>query len=99
MTRLEAMCAAYWNAFREGFFKVGGRPEEYPDWAHAPAAVKEETRRCMRYAAETLSGQFTDGLWEDLFPEKLVKRGQPMMPNDQAFVQQTRLGELQERLK
>lgn len=99
MTQLERMCEAYWEAFRQGFFKVGGRPEDYPEWSRAPAPVKEETRRCMRYAAETLSEHYTDGLWSDLFPEQLVKRGQPMMPNDQAFVQQTKLAEIDEGLK
>ena len=93
MTPLERMCEKYWEAFRQGYFRVGGRPEDYPDWQHAPKAIKDETRRCMRYAAETLSEHFSDGLWEDLFPEPMVKRGQPMTANDQGFVQQNKLAE------
>ncbi len=98
MTPLERMCEAYWEAFRQGYFKVGGRPEDYPAWKSAPKAVKEETRRCMRYAAETMRQFYTDGLWEELFPEGMVLRGQDMTPNDTGFVQQTKIAEIGEKL-
>lgn len=98
MTALERMCEAYWEAFRQGYFKVGGRPEDYPTWANAPAAIKEETRRCMRHAAQAVVDSLkvkgtAHKAVSGLFPERLAKRGQPLIDNDTAFVQQTKLAE------
>lgn len=93
MTMLDDIASAYWDAFRQGYFKVGGRPEEYPEWKSAPLAVKEETLRCLRHAVEPLKVHFTEELWSEVFPEGVVQRGKPMMPNDQAFVRQTELAE------
>lgn len=93
MTALDAVCAAYWEAFRQGYFRVGGRPEDYPAWDKAPKAIREETMRCMRHAVEPLKEHFTPGLWDEVFPERLAKRGEPLTSADLAFTQQTKLAE------
>jgi len=92
MTTLDDMCEAYWDAFREGYFKVGGRPEDYPEWKNAPKSIKDETKRCMRFAVQPLIDKGHESV-AGMFPENMVKRGQPMTMNDQAFVGQTKLAE------
>ncbi len=54
MTPLERIAEAYWNAFRDGFVRVGGDPREYPLWSQSNDPVKTETLRCLRHAVETL---------------------------------------------
>lgn len=66
MTPLERMCEAYWNAFRDGFLRVGGDPK-YPTWAQSNDPVKQETMRCMRHAVETLEGVIPE--FQDVFPD------------------------------
>lgn len=97
MTLLDRMGAAYWEAFRQGYFQVGGRPEDYPRWEDAPKAVKDETLRCLRHAGETLRDVLDADTFNAVFPEPLTKRGEPMTINDQAFVQQTKLARTQEQ--
>lgn len=53
MSAIEKFCAAYWDAFRAGFLKVGGDPS-YPLWKESNDPVKIETMRCVRHAMETL---------------------------------------------
>ena len=69
---IEAMCKAFWNAYRDGFLSVGGS-KDYPTWDEfAEAKAKDETRRCMRHAVEELNGRVTH--FTDLFPDKPVRR-------------------------
>lgn len=94
MTLLDNMAEAYWNAFREGYFRVGGRPEDYPTWDAATDPVKVETLRCMRHAMEVMRPHFTDGLFDELFPEAVVRRGQPLIPNDEDFVKSQKIASI-----
>lgn len=70
MTPLEKFAAAYWDAFRNGFLKVGG-DASYPMWKESNDPVKEETMRCLRHAMETLKklplSHFVD---DDIAPEQ-----------------------------
>lgn len=50
MTPLERMAEKYWNAFRDGYARVGGDAREYPTWAESNDPVKEETMRCLHHA-------------------------------------------------
>lgn len=90
MSALEKMCEAYWNAFRAGFAKVGGRAQDYPKWESGPPDVKEETMRCMRWAVETLKADFDatkvgTPLFDDLFPDQPRKRLAPRTLNDEVM--------------
>lgn len=90
------MAEAYWNAFREGYFRVGGRPEDYPTWAQSTDPVKAETLRCMRHALEPIKQHFTDGLFDDLFPEGLAKRRRGnVSQNDADFVKSQKIARLE----
>lgn len=94
---IELMCERYWNAFRAGYCAAGGRPEEYPEWKQSTAAVKEETRRCMRHAAEALRGQFsTEGMFDRWFPDSPRRRTLPRIPNDDAFVTSQKIARMGE---
>ncbi len=87
MTPLERLAEAYWNAFRDGYARVGGDPREYPLWSQSHDPIKQETLRCLRYAVETLKehpwadrpvigdtqDDFNDRI-DQLFPEPLTKR-------------------------
>ena len=52
MTPVEKLAQGYWDAFREGFMRVGGK--DYPKWRGSRDPIKDETLRCMRHAAESL---------------------------------------------
>lgn len=96
MTLLNAMAEAYWNAFRDGYFRVGGRPEDYPTWAQSTDPVKAETLRCLRHAVEQVKPHFTDGLFDDLFPEPLAKRSRAKpTPNDADFVKSQKIARME----
>lgn len=44
---------AYWEAFRNGFLRMGGK--DYPHWTDSrDEPGKEETKRIMRHALETM---------------------------------------------
>lgn len=49
----EKMAEAYWNAYRDGYYAAGGKLD-YPLWAGSNDPVRNETYRCMRFAAEVL---------------------------------------------
>lgn len=51
-TMIERMAEAYWNAFRDGYIAVGGRPETYPTWQQSRDPQKDETIRCLRHAMQ-----------------------------------------------
>ncbi len=77
MSKLDDMAEAYWNAFREGFVRVGGDPKQYPTWRQARGinrdAVRNETLRCLRQAVEELRLELGDK-FDTVFPEPLAKR-------------------------
>lgn len=94
---VELMCERYWDAFRAGYCAVGGRPEDYPTWKQATDPVKEETRRCMRHAAEALAGTVVqpDAL-ASFFPERPKARSLRQIRNDAEFVVSQRIARLGE---
>lgn len=49
----DKMATAYWEAYREGYYEAGGKLD-YPHWAESNDPVKNETYRCMRFAADVL---------------------------------------------
>ncbi len=49
----DKMAEAYWNAYREGYYASGGKLD-YPLWTASTDPVRNETYRCMRYAADVL---------------------------------------------
>lgn len=94
---VELMCERYWNAFREGYCLAGGKPEDYPTWKQATDPVKEETRRCMRHAAEPLRDRLvTDGAFDDWFPDRPRRRTLPRITNDDAFVASQKIARMGE---
>ena len=94
MTPLERVCEAYWEAFRDGFLRVGGK--DYPHWSQGHAEVKAETMRCMRHAMEVIRGDYEDygrgdgPAWGKIFPEPLAKRGQPLTTQDEVMAEKIR---------
>lgn len=76
MTPLERMAEAYWDAFRDGYIRVGGNPKEYPKWGSSRDPIKDETLRCLRHAVETLRDVWPDTSpdFHEIFPEPLAKR-------------------------
>ena len=50
---VEKMAEAYWNAYRDGYYAAGGKLD-YPVWRGSRDPVRNETLRCMRFAAEAL---------------------------------------------
>lgn len=89
MTPLERLCEAYWNAFRDGFLRVGGK--DYPLWVQGHPEVKAETMRCMRHAMETLKGQEIDpDVFDAIFPERPAKRGQPLTLQDAVMAEKVK---------
>lgn len=94
---VELMCERYWNAFREGYCAVGGRPEDYPTWRQATDPVKEETRRCMRHAAEALDGVVIErGAMASFFPYAPKRRQMRATQNDVDFVKSQKIARLGE---
>lgn len=86
MTHLERVCAAYADAFRDGFMRVGGG-KDYPLWSQYHPDTRAETMRCMRHAMEMLRARpETDGIddvqFGFLFPEPLTKRATKATPAD-----------------
>lgn len=77
MTPAEKAAEAYWNAFRDGFARVGGDPKQYPTWKGGKdpntRAVQSETLRCMRHAVEALR-PFWGKDFDEIFQDKPVKR-------------------------
>lgn len=77
MTPLEQAAQAYWNAFRDGFGRVGGDMRQYPTWQQArddnSVAVRNEALRCMRHAMEALK-PFWGQEFSEIFPDKPSKR-------------------------
>ena len=70
---IERMCREYWNAYRAGFLSVGG-DKSYPKWDEfTEQRAKDETRRCMRHAVETLRETWGDD-FDTLFPDKPMRR-------------------------
>lgn len=49
----EKMAEAYWNAYRDGYYAAGGKLD-YPLWVGSNDPVRNETYRCMRFAAEVI---------------------------------------------
>lgn len=89
MTSLERICEAYWNAFRDGFLRVGGKG--YPLWNQGHPEVKAETMRCMRHAMETLKGNEIDpDMFDAIFPDLPTKRGQPITPQDEMMAEKVK---------
>jgi hypothetical protein len=94
---VEEMCERYWDAFRQGYCEVGGRPEDYPTWKKSTDPVKEETRRCMRFAVEAFRGTVIEaGAFEDWFPTMTRRRSQPVIQNDADFVKSQKIARLEE---
>lgn len=85
MSVLEEMSAAYWNAFRDGFVRVGGDPKQYPTWRQGrdpnTKAVQSETLRCMRHAAEALRDVWGQP-FDEVFPERAERRSSARTVND-----------------
>lgn len=84
MTPLERMAEAYWNAFRDGFARVGGNPKEYPVWRKGPPDVTDETLRCMRHGVEALR-EVWGKPFDEVFPDKPGKRSVRRTRNDEAM--------------
>ena len=78
---LEQLAEAYWNAFRDGFMRVGGT-KDYPKWGQSDDPVKAETLRCLRHAVECLRPEIGDEAFDKLFPEPLQKRSGKMTLTD-----------------
>lgn len=99
-TMIERMAEAYWNAFRDGYIAVGGRPESYPTWQQSRDPQKDETIRCLRHAVECMklfpvdlkAERFWEELFEEMFPEAPTLRTLKQTPTDQAFLTQTDMG-------
>ena len=68
-TPVEDMAEAYWNAFRDGFIRVGGT-QKYPLWSQSHDPIKEETMRCMLHAVQMLRPHMEDcpDLFSWIFP-------------------------------
>lgn len=49
----EKMAEAYWEAYRAGYYESGGKLD-YPHWSASKDPVRNETYRCMRFAAQVL---------------------------------------------
>lgn len=98
---LEAMCARYWNSFRDGFIAVGGDPKAYPDWKNSRDPVKRETMRCMRHAVEALRSISGDGWPLDdfarVFPDEPERRKLKRGSNDDDFARQYRMGKIEDK--
>ncbi len=90
MTPLERLAETYWNAFRDGYARVGGDPREYPTWAMSNDPVKQETLRCLRHAVETLRPTLGDSQMQVLFPQPLTKRSIRKSANDDAMARKAR---------
>lgn len=72
MDATEKMAAAYWNAYREGYYAVGGKLD-YPYWTSSRDPVRNETYRCMRWAAEALRDVWGKP-FEEVFPDEAMTR-------------------------
>jgi hypothetical protein len=96
LSMIERMAEAYWNAFREGYIAVGGRPESYPTWQQSRDPQKDETIRCLRHAVELLREDFDMNAEYDrfdlVFPDAPQPRKLRPTPTDQAFLTQTDMG-------
>lgn len=99
MSAIDGMAEAYWNAFRDGFVRVGGDPKQYPTWRQGKdpntRAVQSETTRCMRHAVEALREAFDANkvagpFFDDLFPDKPVKRSSARTVNDDAMAERVK---------
>lgn len=110
LSPLEQMARAYWMAFRDGYIKVGGNPKDYPTWEQSRDPVKQETIRCLRHAVETLKAATGDrdrhaaadslsARIASLFPDPPTERSLPPIPNDDAFVRQQKLGNIEAALQ
>lgn len=94
---IELMCERYWDAFRAGYCAVGGRPEDYPTWKKATDPVKEETRRCMRHAAEALDGLVIEtGAMKSFFPNSPKARSLRAIRNDAEFAMSQKIARLEQ---
>lgn len=96
-TMIERMAEAYWNAFRDGYIAVGGRPETYPTWQQSRDPQKDETIRCLRHAVELCREEWDRdkigyGLFDEVFPDAPQPRKLRPTPTDQAFLTQTDMG-------
>lgn len=90
MSALDDMAEAYWNAFRDGFVRVGGDPKQYPTWRQGKdpntQAVQSETLRCMRFAAEALRDVWGQP-FDDVFPDKTARRSSARTINDDSMAE------------
>jgi len=87
---IERMAEAYWNAFRDGYIAVGGRPETYPTWQQSRDPQKDETIRCLRHAVEEFAHDWDR--FSEFFPDAPQPRKLRPTPTDQAFLTQTDMG-------
>lgn len=69
---IERMAEAYWNAFRDGYIAVGGRPESYPTWQQSRDPQKDETIRCLRHAVELIAVPTTEAIEATKVDERLA---------------------------
>ncbi len=98
---IERMSEKYWNAFRDGYIAVGGKPQDYPTWQQSTDPVKNETLRCLRHAVEVLfeemrTDPYGSGMaqMEDLFPDPPQLRKHPKADHDDKFTTSMKIAEI-----
>ncbi|MND96690.1 hypothetical protein D3C80_889920 [compost metagenome] len=93
MSAIDGMAETYWNAFRDGFVRVGGDPKQYPTWRQGKdpntRAVQSETTRCMRHAVEALRDVWGQP-FDEVFPDAPVKRSSARTVNDDAMAERVK---------
>jgi len=95
---IEEMCERYWNAYREGVLAAAAQSgligTQYPTWAQSRDPVKDETRRCMRHAAEALRTVYPAS-FDATFPSKPAKRKLRHTVTDERMAVSLKLGEME----
>lgn len=91
---LEDVAEAYWNAFRAGYVRVGGKARDYPKWKDSTDPIKDETRRCLRHAMEPIIAQVPEVA--ALFPDPPKPRAKPHTDTDARFVTSQKLARMGE---
>lgn len=94
MNKINAMTERYWSAFRAGYIAVGGKAEDYPEFAAAHDPIIAETKRCLRHAAEELRDVWGKP-FDEVFPDSIEDRTLPKQETDDRFVFTQKLAKLE----
>lgn len=93
MSALDQAAEAYWNAFRDGYARVGGDPKQYPTWRQGrdpnTKAVQSETLRCMRHAVEALRAVWGQP-FDEVFPDAVQRRSSARTVNDDLMAERVK---------